>query len=262
MALSLVAQGASNPSAFAAEPAGQNPTATEKILLEDIKAQEDPTILKSRAWAEAEFNDDRDDRNSLELTFGARKGWRISDDHDWGLQIELPYKRLSSDGPAGGSVSQGLADIKVTLGTAFRLSETWRIGGGVELRMPTGEDRLSGNIWRLQEFVAVAWDAAPNLSFSPKARYFHTVAKDRGAASQNYLELFFPATVILPDRWSVTPRYEAKADFKNDTVTHSGKLSVGKQLEHPQLGLGLAVKVPFNRTTNEYQLVFNVTKYF
>ena len=39
--------------------------AEEQILVEDLKAQEDPTILNSRAWLEAEWNNDRHDASSF-----------------------------------------------------------------------------------------------------------------------------------------------------------------------------------------------------
>jgi hypothetical protein len=66
----------------------------------------------------------------------------------------------------------------------------------------------------------------------------------------------------LPDHWSITTRYEAKIDFENHFTTHAGKLSVGKQLKRPKVGLGLALKVPFNSRTNEYSLFLDATKYF
>ena len=231
-------------------------------MIDDLKSQEDPTILPSKVWFEGEWNDDRHDSGSFELTLGGRKGWRISKDHDWAAQLELPYKRTVTAIPGDNLVEKGLADGKVSVGTGVRLSKTWRFGGGLELRMPTGEGALSANIWRLQEFVAVAWDATPWVTFTPKLRYFHTIARQDGASPQRYLELYAPATFLLPDRWSLTPRYEVKWDFENDRVTHSGKLSIGKQLAHPKLGFGLSLKAPLDKQDNEYQVAFSVTNYF
>ena len=128
--------------------------------------------------------------------------------------------------------------------------------------MPTARRELSGNIWRIQEFLAVAWDATPWLTLTPKVEYYQTLAKEHGAASQHYMELNLPATFILPDHWSVSPRYEAKLDFENDITTHFGKFSIGKQLRDPELGLNLSFKVPFNSRSNEYQLILSATNYF
>jgi hypothetical protein len=247
-------------SALAAPVSAAQPSGRQDA--EEIKAQEDPTILKSRIWAEGEWADEAGDSNTFELTFGARKGWRIADDRDWGLQVEVPYKRVSAAGLLGDDEFGGLADIKLTAGTAWRLSETWRIGGGVELRIPTAEDGLGANIWRLQEFVTVAWDATPWLSFSPKARYFHTLATQQGASQQNYLELYAPATLLMGDGWSMTPRYEAKIDFENDRTTHSAKLSIGKSISPAHLGLALAIKVPLESDVDTFQFFLTATRYF
>ena len=237
-------------------------TSQAPAAVENLKAQEDPTILKSRAWFEAEWNNEQHDGSLLEVTLGGRKGWRISDQQDWALQVEVPFRRTETGDFGGNEVNHGLADIRMAVGTAFHLGDRWRIGGALELRMPTGEKELSTNNWRLQELVAVAWDATPWLTFTPKAEYNQTIAKQSGAASQHFLELFFPATFILPERWSITPRYETKIDFENDTVSHSGKLSIGKQLEKPKIGFGLALKVPFDEQINDYQLTFTITNYF
>ena len=244
--------------------AGQEASASEEEqrLVDEIKAQEDPTILKSRAWFEAEWNDDRHDASLLEVTLGLRKGWRISDKQDWALQIEVPFKRTDFGDPGGNEIEAGLGDVRVAVGTAFHLSDTVRIGGAFELRMPTGERELSGNVWRAQELLALAWDATPWLTFSPKAEYNHTLERQDGASKQHFLELFLPATFILPNRWSITPRYETKLDFENDIATHSGKLSIGKQIKKPELGLSLGLKVPLDRQNTDYQLSFTVTDYF
>ena len=160
------------------------------------------------------------DASLLEVTLGLRKGWRISDRQDWAVQVEVPFRRTDFGDSGGNEIEAGLSDVRVAVGTAIHLSPTWRIGGALELRMPTGERELSSNVWRVQELLAIAWDATPWLTFSPKAEYNQTLARQHGAASQHFLELFFPATFILPDRWSITPRYETKLDFENDITTH------------------------------------------
>jgi hypothetical protein len=58
------------------------------------------------------------------------------------------------------------------------------------LRMPSESD-VSGKTSRLQEFAAVAWDAAPWLTFSPSFEHNHSVAEESGVAPEHFLELFF-----------------------------------------------------------------------
>jgi hypothetical protein len=242
--------------ARAVEPAGEG--TEEQVLIEDLKSQNDPTILTSYVWGEAEWSNNRHDGHSLEVTLGGRKGWHISHRQDWAMQLEIPHLSQST----GDADDHGLGDIRVTVGTAFHLNKSWRAAAGLELAMPTAGDSLGGDVWRLREIAAVAWDAAPWLTFSPQAKYSHSIAREHGAAPVRYLELYLPATILLPNRWSTTARYEAKLDFENNFVTHSGKLSVGKQFDHPKIGLGLSLKVPFNSPSNEYQLNFSVSNYF
>jgi hypothetical protein len=243
--------------AKAAEPAG--PSADEKALAEDLKAQEDPTILKSRAWIEAEWFNNRHDSGSLEVILAGRKGWRISDRQDFAVQLEVPH--LSKW--AGSFDDQGLGDIRFTVGTAMHLNPTWRAAAGLELAMPTAEgDGLGNDLWRLREIAVVAWDVTPWLTISPQARHSHAIAREHGAAPLHYLELYFPATFLLPGNWSATVRYDAKLDFENDTVTHYGRLAVAKQFDRPKLGLSLSLKVPFNSPSNQYQVNFAISNYF
>jgi len=49
----------------------------------------------------------------------------------------LVYDR--SDEAAGHEDIGGLGDIEVAIGTAFRLSKTWRTGGGIVCSIPTRE---------------------------------------------------------------------------------------------------------------------------
>jgi hypothetical protein len=178
------------------------------------------------------------------------------------LQFEQLFNRNTTEAPGDDLVEQGIGDLKVNVGTALRLSPTVRIGGGVEMRLPVGEDEVSSNIWRMQEYVAVAWDATPWLTLTPKLRHFHTIAHEDGGRTQQYWEIYVPATFVLPGRWSLTTRYEIKIDEISDHTTHSAKFTIGRQFRQPRLGLSMALKVPFNSQSNDYQLVFNATMSF
>ena len=246
---------------WAAEPAGGSPN--EQVIAVELKQLSDPTILKRRAWLETEWNKYKDGTHDMEETLGGLWAWRVSTNQDWAVRLKVPYEWHIAGDAAGDSDDQGLGDIKLATGTALRLSDSWRVGGGLELRMPTAEDDLGDKDWRLQEFGAVAWDATRWLTLSPSVEYNESLAEESGGAQQHYVEAFFPATFLLPHRWSVTPKYEAKVDFKNDNyVTHSSKLSLAKQLHKLPLGFSLSIKKSFDGGDKEFQVNFVITWHF
>ncbi len=200
-------------------------TAPEALTaIEKLKSETDPTILKRRVWLETEWNSYRDGSDNVEETLGGLWAWRVTDNADWAVRLKLPYEwQFAGDDP-GDSDDHGFGDIKVATGGAHRFSERLRAGGGLELRMPTAEDDLGDDVWKLQEFGTLAWDATHWLTLTPTFEYKHSLAEQSGASRQHYLEVYAPATFILPHKWSVTARYEAKIDFEDDNyVTQSGK---------------------------------------
>jgi hypothetical protein len=239
-----------------------NAQPTDQVISEQIRSQEDATILRSRTWFEGEWNNNENGASDFEGTWGLRLGWRISDNHDIAFQIEIPVRRITSDDASGNVDRSGLFDVKLNFGTAFRLSPTVRIGAGVEMRIPTGANDVSLNIYRMQEYVTLAWDATPWLTLTPKIRYYHTVSHQGDAPTQNYWEIYLPATFVLPNRWSATARYEVKFDQIADYTTHSAKFFVAHQFVDPSINVSLAFKIPFNSQSNDYQFVVNTTWFF
>ena len=165
---------------------------------------------------------------------------------------------------AGDSDLNGLGDVNVATGTAFGLGESWRIGGRLDLRIPSGsEPDLSANVWRLQEMGVLAWDATKNLTLSPSFEHNESLAEEPGASPEHFLEVFFPATVGLPQRWSATAKYEAKVDFQNDnTWTHSGKLAMAKGLERVPLSFSLSITKAFDGGEKTFQIDFIAAWFF
>ena len=245
---------------YAAQPAA----ADEQTITEELKAVEDPTILKRRAWLETEWNTFKDDSHNIEEILGGLWAWRVSSNQDWAVRLKLPLEWHVAGDAAGDSDKAGFGDIKLATGTAFRLGESWRAGGGLELRAPSGtEHDLSDNVWRLQEFGAVAWDATKHLVLSPSFEYNESLAEEPGAPPQHFLEMFFPATCLLPRHWSATARYEAKVDFETDnTWTHSAKFAVAKNLERAPVSFVLSIKKPFDGGAKDFQVNFIATWYF
>lgn len=237
--------------------------AGEGAVASDITSWEDPTILSRRVWLDTEWSKYRDDSSNLDETLGGLWVWSVATDQDWAVRAKLPYKWHLAGDPPGDSYRHGLGDLKLATGTAWRLGTAWRTGLGLELRLPSGEDEMSENVWKLQEFGAVAWDAAGWLTVSPSFEYNQSLREEGDAAPQHYLELYFPLTFVLPDKWTVTTRYEAKVDFENDnTCTQSAKLSLAKQLSGSPLGFGLSVKKPFNSGPKDFQVNIILTYYF
>ena len=245
---------------FARATVGAEETATSEVADAHLKELNDPTILTSRVWIEKEWNRFEDDSNVIEDTFGGLKAWRISANADWAVRLKLPIKyRIGGDNLHD---IGGLGDVKVATGGAMRLSKNWRIGGGVDLAMPTGRSELSDNAWRIQEFLAIAWDIAPWLSFSPSFEYNQSLSEETNAGQIHNLEIFAPFTVTLPQKWAIGAGYENKADFENDTDTHRGKIFIAKELEHVPLSFALSAKRDFNGGPKEFQVNFVVTYFF
>jgi hypothetical protein len=242
-------------------------TADNQAGLTELLGLTDPTVLKRRIWMETEWDEFKGGAHALEETLGALWGWGVSTNVDWGVRLKLPYEWRTASGSGGGLTEDGLGDLKLGSGVAFRLSKSWRTTGGLELRMPTAADHLGGRDWRLQELGAVAWDVTRWLTLSPSFEYNQSLAEIDDGPPQHYLEVFFPVTFLLPHHWAITPRYEAKVDFeRNNYLVQSVKLQVAKQLNHLPLNLALAIKKPFyngnlDNGLKELQVNFIVTYY-
>ena len=243
--------------------AAEGTTATAEVPASDLKNLNDPTILTRRLWLETEWNRFKDGTNIVEETFGTLWAWRISENQDWAVRLKLPVKfRFGSDAPGVPDI-EGLGDIKIATGTAWRLSETFRIGIGVDLQMPTGREALSDNNWRIQEFGAIGWDITPWLTFSPSFEYNQSLAEEGRTGETHFLETFFPLTFILPHKWALTVGYENKTDFENDNYfTNRAKIQVAKELESIPLSFALSAKRDFDAGEKEYQVNFVVSYYF
>ncbi len=64
-----------------------------------------------------------------------------------------------------------------------------------------------------------------------------------GVAPKHYLELFFPATLLMQTNWAVTAAYEPKIDFENNNaLTHPVRLQLAKRLEELPFSFSLSIK--------------------
>ena len=251
--------------AWAATVAAAQPAPDEgaREIETELKVDADPTILKRRVWLDSEWSNFKDDSNEVDETFGAMWAWRVSADQDWAVRIKAPVNSHIAGDEDADSSEYGLGDVKVAAGTAYRFGERLRAGGGLELRMPTAHDSLGNDAWQLQAFGAVAWDATEIVSFSPSFEYNQSFSEEHGARSVNYIEMFFPATFMLPHQMSATVRYEAKVDFEHHNFwTHSAKLSLAKRFVDSPLGATLSLKRSFDSGEKRFQLNLIATYYF
>ncbi len=235
--------------------------AQERTIAEELKSLQDPTILVRRIWLDSEWDKFKDGSSDLQQTLGGVWAWRMSNTQDWGVRLTVPFK-THLPGDAADDVDRwGFGDAELAMGTAFRLSSTWRTGGGMQLHIPSGTS-ISSNTWRLQEVGAVAWDATPWLTFSPSFEHNHSVAEQRGVAPEHYLELFFPVTLLMQNQWALTVAYEPKVDFENNNAwTPSVRLQLARRLEELPLSFSLSIKKPFNGD-KQFQINFVSTYYF
>jgi hypothetical protein len=237
--------------------------AHEETITEELKSQEDPTIFTRRIWSDTEWNKFKDGSHDIVETLGVLWPWRISDSQEWAVRLKVPFRFHIAGDAAEDSDKQGLGDIKLATGTAFRLSESWRTAVGVEMLFPSATHGLGDNVWKLQLFGAVAWDVTRRLTLSPSFEYNKSVAEEHSIAPQHFLEMYYPATYLLPRNWSVTARYEAKVDFENDNHwTHSAKFVITKLLERRPLGFSFSIKKSFDGSNKEFQINFVTTYYF
>jgi hypothetical protein len=259
--LGVTAAACFTPAMCSAETAGVR--VDEKTIMEELKAQEDPTIFTRRMWADTEWSKYKDDSHDVDETLGVLWAWRVSERQEWAVRIKVPLKLHIAGDTAGDSDNSGLGDIKLATGTGFRLSDSWRTVIGVEMRFPSRTNNLGSEDWRLQLLGAVAWDVTRSFTLSPSFEYNKSVAEKNGAAPQRYLEMYFPATFVLPGRWAVTARYEAKVDFETENHwTHSAKFAVAKQLERLPLGFQLSFKKSFDGGDKQFQINFVTTYSF
>jgi len=237
--------------------------ADDSTITEELKAPEDPTIVKRRVWLDSEGNHFKHAGDDLDFTLGGIWSWAAPPRRDWAVRLKVPIRTHFAGDDTYDRDRQGLGDVKLAAGGAVRLGDRWRAGGGVEMRFPTATNDLGANVWRPQLFGALAWDVTPRITLSPSAEYNKSIAESRGAARQEFLEMFFPVTFVRPGRWSITPRYELKIDFANNKrLTQSAKLSATKQLGASPVGLTLSIKKPFDGGDKKFQVNFVTTYYF
>jgi hypothetical protein len=244
--------------------AAEQASADSATAADQLKALRDRTIIQSSAWLDTEWDQFNGGAKEFTWTLGVLWGWHVRDQQDLALRFKLPIVYQRSDQASGHADIGGLDDIEVATGTAFRLSNTWRTGGGIELHTDsTSNPALGDNVWRLHSSWAVAHDVTSWLTLAPTTEYSHSVAEDHGAEPQSYLELSLPATIILPHDWSIGMRYKAKIGFENDDRwSHTADLGVAKRLSSIPVVFNATLEKTFDGGDKKFQVNFTMTYYF
>jgi hypothetical protein len=222
------------------------------------------TILQSSVWLDTEWDQFKEGAEKATWTLSGLWAWRVSDWEDWAVRLKVPFVYDRSDESSGHADVGGVGDIEVATGTAFRLSNTWRTGGGIELHTDTASNpALGDSMWRLHSAWAVAHDVTNWLTLVPTAEYTHSIAEEHNAPPQRYLELSLPATFILPYDWSIGTRYKAKVDFENgDHWTQTVDLGVAKRLSNVPVVLSATLEKQLDGGNKKFQANLTITYYF
>jgi len=244
-------------------PAAPSPPPTEAAA-DQLKALNDQTIIQSSVWLDTEWDQYKHGAEEATWTLGGLWGSRVSDRQDWAVRLKVPFVYDRSDEASGHADIGGLGDIEVATGTAFRLSNAWRTGGGIELHADTASNpALGDSVWRLHSSWSIAHDVTDWLTLTPTAEYSHSIAEEHNVAPQRYLELSLPATFILPYDWSIATRYKAKIDFENgDRWIHTVDVGVAKRLPNVPVVLSATLEKQFDGGNKKFQANLTMTYYF
>jgi hypothetical protein len=253
LTLLLVARG----SLAAAEPSINLTTADQ------LKQLNDQTIIGTHVSLDSEWEHFKDGAEKATWTLGGLWGWRVSDWQDWGIRFKLPFSYQRTDQPSDDDWLGGVGDAEIGVGTAFRLS-TWRTGGGIELHTDTASDHtLAEKVWRLKAGWGVAHDFTKWLSASFNADYNHSITERGNVRPHRYLELALPATLILPDHWSMSARYRTTVDFENgDRWSHTVNAGVAKHLSRIPVVLSASLEKPLGSGGKKFQVSITIVYYF
>ena len=231
---------------------------------DQLKALNDRTIIVSSVWLDTEWDQFKHGAEEATWTLGGLWGWRVSDWQDGAVRLKVPFVYDRSDQASGHADIGGIGDIEVATGTAFRLSNSWRTGGGIELHADSASNpALSSNVWRLHSSWSIAHDVTNWLTLIPTAEYSHSVAEEHSVSPQRYLELSLPAAFILPQSWSIGTRYKAKIDFENgERWTHTVDVGVAKRFSNIPVVLSVTLEKTLDGGGKKFQANFTMTYYF
>ena len=100
------------------------------------------------------------------------------------------------------------------------------------------------------------------FSLTANAEYNRSIAEEDNVRPQSYLDMAVPATLILPQHWSVSAKYRTVLDFNNgDRWAHTLTAGIAKRLKVPVV-LSATIEKPLSSGTRRFQLGLTVVYYF
>lgn len=246
--------------ATAAEVTGNS----EATAADQLKQLNDQTIISSRVFLDTEWDELEQGAEKLTWTLGGLWGWRVSNWQDWGIRLKVPIAYDWSNGASGHNDTGGLGDVELGTGTAFRLSRTWRTGGGIELHTDTASDpALAERVWRVKPGWGIAHDVTDWFTWTFNVEYNYSIAEHHNVPEERYLEFSLPVTIILPGDWSIFAKYKSNIDFENDDEwTHTVSGGIAKRLSTIPVVLSASAEKPVHNSGTEFQANFTMTYYF
>jgi long-subunit fatty acid transport protein len=248
---------------FACGNLSASESSTDPTAAEQLKQLNDQTIIGNRISLGSDWSHFKDGAEKATWTLAGLWGWPISDRQDWGVRFKLPFAYHRSDAGSDHAEVIGVGDAEIGTGPAFRLNDTWRTGGGIELHADTASDRaLAESVWRLKQGWGVSHDVTKWLTLTVNADYDHSIVEKYDVRPQSYLELSLPVTLILPDRWSINARYRAAVDFENgDRWGYTVGAGVAKRLSKLPIALSASVEKPLG-SGKRFQASITIVYYF
>ena len=236
----------------------------DPAVADELKQLNDRTIIATHASLDSEWNQFKRGAEKAVWTGSGLWGGPVSDWQDWGIRFKLPFAYHRSDQASGHAEVVGTGDAEVGIGTAFRLNETWRTGGGVELHADTASDpALAENVWRLKLGWGLSHDVTHWLTLTLNADYNHSIAEKDDVRPHRYLELSAPATLILPQAWSMSASYKTGVDFENgDRWSHTVSAGVAKRLSKVPVVLSASLEKPLSSGAKKFQASISIVYYF
>jgi hypothetical protein len=190
-------------------------------------------------------------------TGALRLDHRIDLSSQWavGLRTDLPFaaKNPINSYNLSGEYVYGLGDADFQAALIYVLDARWRMGAGVRVSAPTGDDVLGSGKWRIMPVVGAHYEL-PELSpgsYEPLVRYDQSFAGNPQRPGVSNLQFAPTLNIGLPERWFFTlyPSPEIRVNYGSAVVGQTGRLflplaaSIGRMIAK-DVAVSLEVGVP------------------